>query len=168
MSVEAHRANDPGPLGFAVLTVSDTRTAATDRGGPRVRALVEAAGHHVVESAIVRDAVEAIRAAVRAALARGDCDVVVLTGGTGVAPRDVTPEAVASLLERPLDGLGELFRALSFQEIGAAAMLSRATAGTIGPRALFALPGSPAAVELAITRLVLPEIGHLLAQLRRA
>lgn len=168
MSVEAHRAHDPGPLGFAVLTVSDTRTAATDRGGPRVRALLEAAGHRVVDSGIARDEVEAIRAAVRAALARDDCDVVVLTGGTGVAPCDVTPEALAPLLERRLDGFGELFRALSFQAIGPAAMLSRATAGTNGRRALFALPGSPAAVELAITRLVLPEIGHLLAQLRRS
>lgn len=165
--VEQHREEAPRTLGFVVLTVSDSRDATTDRGGPAVRELVVAAGHGVRHAAIVADRVETIREAVGAALADPGCDAVVLTGGTGVAPRDVTPEAVRPLLERELPGFGELFRQLSFAEIGPAAMLSRATAGVARGKALFLLPGSPAGARLAMERLVLPEIGHLVAQARR-
>ncbi len=164
---EEHRAHAPRVLGFAALTVSDSRTPETDGGGRSIRDLVERAGHRFVEARIVRDEIEAIRAAARELLSLPEVDVLVLTGGTGVAPRDVTLEAVAPLLERPLEGFGELFRMLSYKEVGAAAMLSRATAGVTNGKALFALPGSPKAVTLALNELILPEAGHLISQARR-
>jgi molybdenum cofactor biosynthesis protein B len=168
MVVEDHkrRAGD-APLGFAILTVSDSRTEATDTGGKRLRELVEAAGHHVVSAVIVRDHTAAIRAAVEAALAAAGVDVVLGTGGTGVSPRDVTLEAVRPLFEKELPGFGELFRALSYAEIGSAAMMSRTTAGLARGRAIFLLPGSPAALALAMEKLVLPEARHLVSQSRR-
>lgn len=165
--VESHRAYAPGRLGFGVVTVSDSRTEADDTGGAAVRRLAEGAGHRVVDRRIVRDEVEAVRAAVGEMVWLDGVDVVVLTGGTGVAPRDVTPEAVEALVERRVEGFGELFRWLSFREVGAAAMLSRAGAGVIAGRAVFWLPGSPAAVELAMRELILPEAGHLVSQARR-
>jgi molybdenum cofactor biosynthesis protein B len=166
MSVEHHRSLAVANLGFAVITVSDSRTEADDEGGRRIAEAAAAAGHRVIRRAWVTDDVTAIRRAVREALAP-PVDVVVLTGGTGFSPRDVTVEAVAPLLERPIEGFGELFRALSYQQVGAAAMLSRATAGLVGGRALFALPGSPKAASLAMETLILPEAGHLLSQARR-
>lgn len=167
MTVESHRRYAIDKLGFAVVTVSDSRTAEDDTSGRRIRELAEAAGHRVEESLIMPDEVGAVRAAVQGLLSRDDVDVVVLTGGTGFSPRDLTREAVEPLLERAVEGFGELFRALSFQEVGAAAMLSRAFAGVVGGRAVFALPGSPKAVALAMEKLILPETGHLLAQCRR-
>ena len=168
MSVQEHREEAQGTaLGFALLTVSDSRNERTDKGGELLRALVASAGHGVASRALVRDEIGEIRAEVEAALALPAVDVVLVTGGTGLAPRDVTIEAVMPLFEKEVPGFGELFRMLSFAEIGAAAMLSRATAGLVAGRAIFLLPGSPAAVELAVARLVLPEIAHLLAQARR-
>ena len=164
---EEHRARAPHLLGFAIITVSDSRTVADDTGGATIRRLVEAAGHWIERQTIVRDDVEAIRAAVHEALAQDGVDLVVLTGGTGFSPRDVTIEAVAPILDRPVEGFGELFRMLSYEQVGAAAMLSRATAGVVGRRAVFALPGSPKAVALAMEKLILPEAGHLLGQARR-
>ena len=122
----------------------------------------------MVEARLVADEAEALRAAVEAALAQSAVDVVVVTGGTGLAPRDVTLEAVSPLFDKTIDGFGELFRRLSYDEIGPAAMLSRAAAGITRGRALFLLPGSPAAVRLAMEKLILPELAHLLAQARRA
>jgi molybdenum cofactor biosynthesis protein B len=159
--VHAHRKAAPASLRAAVLTVSDTRTLETDRGGAAVVELLEGAGHAVASREIVPDERDAIGDALSRALARGDLHAVILTGGTGVAPRDVTPEAIAPLLEREIPGFGELFRMLSFEEIGPAALLSRATAGTAGGVVVFALPGSRAAVKLAMQRLILPELGHL-------
>jgi molybdenum cofactor biosynthesis protein B len=150
-----------------VLTVSDTRTLETDTGGARVAELLAGAGHAVAAREIVRDDAAAIAAALSAALARDGIDAVILTGGTGVAPRDVTPEAVAPLLERVVPGFGELFRMLSYQEIGSAAILSRAVAGLARGRVVFVLPGSRGAVQLAMEKLVLPELGHLLAEARK-
>ncbi|HVP28619.1 MAG TPA: MogA/MoaB family molybdenum cofactor biosynthesis protein [Myxococcota bacterium] len=147
-----------------VITVSDTRTVETDAGGALAEALLQAAGHAVVSREIVRDEPAAIAAAVEGALARPGVGAVVLTGGTGVAPRDVTPEAVEPLLERVIPGFGELFRMLSFEEIGSAALLSRALAGMARGRVVFVLPGSRGAVRLALERLVLPELGHLAAE----
>lgn len=166
---EQHRAYAPdaGEIGFALITVSDSRTAEDDEAGRRMRSLVEEAGFRVVDQLIVADEVPAVRSAVTALLARSGVDVVVLAGGTGVSPRDVTPEAVLPLLERELPGFGELFRVLSHREIGAAAMLSRAVGGVAAGSALFALPGSPAAAELALRELILPEAAHLLSQIRR-
>lgn len=163
-----HGSDDVTAIGLAVLTVSDSRTAADDESGALIRELALAAGHRVAPAARVRDEAAEIADQVRAFLAMREVDVVVLTGGTGLSSRDVTVEAVRPLLERELEGFGELFRALSYREIGARAMLSRAIAGTVGGKAVFALPGSPKAVRLAMAELVLPAVGHLLGQARRA
>ena len=167
MSVEEHRHYSPHHLGFAVLTVSDSRSPASDTGGATVRELATAAGHRVVATDLVRDEIPAIRQAVDAMLRAEGVDVVVLTGGTGFSPRDVTVPAVVPLFEPPIEGFGEIFRMLSYEQIGAAAMLSRAAAGLIDGRAVFLLPGSPGAVALAMAKLILPEAGHLLGQARR-
>lgn len=167
MSVEQHRRAAPAILGFALITVSDTRAAEDDASGRTLAEMASAAGHRVESRLLVADDVAAIRGAVRQALSREGVDVVVLTGGTGFSPRDVTLDAVGPLLERPVDGFGELFRMLSFQQVGSAAMLSRAAAGLVGSRAVFLLPGSPKAVSLAMEKLILPEAGHLLGQARR-
>jgi len=165
--VHAHRAHAPKSVPCAVITVSDTRTLADDSGGALLCALLEGAGHAVAARELVKDDARAIGAALDAALARADCAAVLLTGGTGVAPRDVTPEAVGPRLERELPGFGELFRALSFAEIGAAALLSRAFAGIARGKPVFALPGSRAAIRLALERLILPELGHLVAEAQK-
>jgi molybdenum cofactor biosynthesis protein B len=148
-----------------VVTVSDTRTPVTDDSGRYLRGVLERAGHEVTDYRIVRDEVAVIRAHLRALRRRGRVRVVVMTGGTGLTPRDRTFEAVDGLFDKRLDGFGELFRSLSWRRIGSAAMLSRAVAGTIGRMAVFSVPGSAAAVRLAATRLILPEIGHIAALL---
>ena len=164
---DQHRGYAPKSVRCSVLTVSDSRTAADDKSGDLIQELLEAGGHEVAERSIVPDEPAQVKPLVLAAIARPDVDAVLLTGGTGIAPRDSTVEAVEPLLERRLDGFGELFRALSYQEIGAAAMLSRALAGTSGRTAIFLMPGSSAAVRLAVERLILPELAHLIGQLRR-
>ena len=156
-----HRRTAPRQVPTAVITVSDTRTLETDTGGARVAERLAQAGHPVVSREIVRDDPDAIAEALREALSRDEIAAVILTGGTGVAPRDVTPEAVEPLLERVIPGFGELFRMLSFGDIGSAALLSRALAGVASGRVVFVLPGSRGAVELAMEKLILPEIGHL-------
>lgn len=168
MSAEQHRRSAPGVLGFGLITVSDSRTPEDDVSGRTLSGMAHVAGHRVEGPLLVPDDVAAIRAAVRDLLARPGVDVVVLTGGTGFSPRDVTLDAVLPLLERPIEGFGELFRFLSYQQVGAAAMLSRAAAGLAGTRAVFLLPGSPKAVSLAMEKLILPEAGHLLSQARRS
>jgi molybdenum cofactor biosynthesis protein B len=160
-----HKAHAPASVACYVLTVSDTRTEANDTGGAAIRALLEAAGHTVTGHAIVRDEPDQVRAAVRAQLADAATRVIITTGGTGISSRDGTYEAIDGLFDKRLDGFGELFRALSFQEIGSAAMMSRATAGTAGRKAIFVLPGSPNAVRLAMTQLIIPELGHVVQQL---
>lgn len=153
----------------AVVTVSDSRTEATDEGGRLVRELCTAAGFEVVSKVILRDEPADVAAHVRQlaqpAEAPAGVDAILLTGGTGLSRRDSTVEALAGSFDKTLEGFGELFRMLSFQEIGAAAMLSRATAGTIGRSAVFLMPGSPAGVRLALERLILPELPHLVSQL---
>ncbi|MEE2665489.1 MAG: molybdenum cofactor biosynthesis protein B [Myxococcota bacterium] len=148
----------------AVVTVSDTRTLETDKGGALVAELLEGGGHAVASREIVKDDPAAIRTALAAALAADGVRAVILTGGTGVAPRDVTPESVQPLLEREVPGFGELFRTLSYEDIGSAALLSRALAGLARGRVIFVLPGSSGAVRLAMERLILPELGHLAAE----
>jgi molybdenum cofactor biosynthesis protein B len=150
-----------------VITVSDTRTLESDSGGELVVELLSAHGHPVVERRLVPDEERVIQGAVRAALAREDVEAVLLTGGTGIAERDVTPEALRPLFDREIPGFGELFRALSYQEIGAAALLSRALAGTSAGRVIAALPGSRGAIRLALEKLLLPELGHLLGEARK-
>jgi molybdenum cofactor biosynthesis protein B len=162
-----HKSHAPASVACYVLTVSDTRTPDTDTGGRAIRDLLEQAGHTVAGHAIVRDEPAQVAGTVRQQLDAGRARVIVTTGGTGITSRDGTFEAIDGLLEKRLDGFGELFRMLSFQEIGAAAMMSRATAGTAGRTAIFVLPGSPDAVRLAMTRLILPELGHVVQQLNR-
>ena len=168
MSTEEHRATAAGlTAACAVLTVSDTRTRETDEGGRRIVAALEGAGHRVVARALVKDEPAAVHARLVEWLAGGEVEVVLTTGGTGIARRDTTVEVIEALLEKRIEGFGELFRMLSFREVGAAAMLSRAVAGLAGRTAIFALPGSPAAVRLALDELILPELPHLLRELRR-
>jgi len=163
-SVHRHRREAPASIEVAVLTVSDTRTLETDTGGALLAELLEGGGHRVVHRAIVADDVGEIRAAAELALAQDGVRALLVTGGTGVAPRDVTPEALEPLVDRVVPGFGELFRMLSFAEIGSAALLSRAFAGLRGGQVVVALPGSRGAIQLALERLVLPELGHLVGE----
>jgi molybdenum cofactor biosynthesis protein B len=156
-----------GGLGFGLLTVSDTRTAADDDSGRLLRDLVTGAGHRVHDAAIVPDEPHIVRERVLAWAGDPACDVIVTTGGTGLSARDHTVQAVADLFDVRIDGFGELFRLLSFEQIGSAAMLSRAAAGVVRQTPVFLLPGSPNAVTLALTRLVLPEIAHVVGELAR-
>jgi molybdenum cofactor biosynthesis protein B len=169
MSVVEHKALSPSPgaVRVALLTASDSRTTLDDEGGRLLRQLAEEAGFTVAGASLLREEPEALRAHVAQLAASGTVDAVLVTGGTGLAPRDATPEAVGALFERRLPGFGELFRALSFAEIGPAAMLSRADAGVVGRVLVFLLPGSPAAVRLAMQRLIAPELAHAVGQLRR-
>ena len=150
-----------------VLTISDTRDERTDTSGQAIVRLLEEAGHTVTGRHIVRDEPAEVQRILRYQLAEPDADVVITTGGTGIASRDTTYEAVSGLLQKRLDGFGELFRMLSYQEIGSAAMMSRACAGIAGGKVIFVLPGSEDAVRLAVTKLILPEVGHLLREVAR-
>lgn len=154
-------------VGCYVLTVSDTRTFETDTSGRAIQEMLEAAGHRVTGRDIVRDEPADVVARVRGRLDDRLTQVVITTGGTGITSRDGTFEAIDGLFEKRLTGFGELFRMLSYEDIGAAAMMSRATAGTARGRAIFVLPGSEAAVRLAMTRLIVPELGHVVQQLAR-
>lgn len=153
-------------VGCWVVTCSDTRTAATDEGGPAARRLLAEAGHTLLGSELVKDDAQAIAHALEHALAHG-ARCVIFTGGTGVGRRDVTVESLEAKFDKRLDGFGELFRALSFQQVGSAAWLSRATAGVVQGALIFALPGSPKAVELALSKLILPELGHAVREMLR-
>jgi len=168
MSAQAHheQAGDMA-VGIGIITVSDTRTAETDGGGRLIHELATAAGHTPLLYRIVHDDVGEIQAAVRTAADTKGCRAILLTGGTGISPRDHTPEALADLLEQRLDGYGEIFRVLSYEEVGAAALMSRALAGIYRRRLVFAMPGSTAAVRLAMEKLILPELAHLVWELDR-
>lgn len=160
--VHQHRAAGKRTVRCLVVTVSDTRTIDDDKSGATATECLSAAGHHVSRREIVKDERATIMSLVDDAIRDEGIDAVILTGGTGVAPRDVTYEAVQQVLEKPLDGFGELFRFLSYDEIGSAAMLSRAIGGIARETAVFALPGSTKAVRLGIERLIAPELGHIL------
>ncbi|BCM92798.1 molybdenum cofactor biosynthesis protein B [Abditibacteriota bacterium] len=164
-STNAHRAEAPDSVRVAVIVVSDTRTLETDKGGLLIEELLEAANHLVASRQIVRDDLEAIKTVASDALS-SDAEVVILTGGSGIGPRDVTPEAIHPMLTRELPGFGEVFRVLSFEQIGSATMLSRAFAGVVGRTLVFVLPGSTNAVRLALEKLIVPEIGHLVREVR--
>lgn len=162
-----HRSGAPVQVATAIVTVSDTRTPETDTGGALAAELLEGAGHPVVERRIVADEPAAIAEALAELVSRHEVGAVLFTGGTGVAPRDVTPDTVEPLLGRVIPGFGELFRMLSYEEIGSAALLSRALAGLLKARVVFVLPGSRAAVRLGLEKLVLPELGHLAGEARK-
>jgi molybdenum cofactor biosynthesis protein B len=166
----AHKALAPRSVRCFVVTVSDTRTEATDTSGDAIAAILTAAGHMVVGRALVKDDSAVVRNLVEHQLASDAStgpQVIITTGGTGITSRDSTFEALAALFDKRLDGFGELFRMLSFEQIGAAAMMSRATAGVAAGRIIVLLPGSEAAVRLAMDRLLLPELGHLVQQATR-
>jgi molybdenum cofactor biosynthesis protein B len=150
-----------------VLTISDSRTVDTDTSGRAIVDALTSAGHSIADRQLVRDEPEEVAAIVRGWIARGDVQAIITTGGTGLSRRDSTYEALSSIFERRIDGFGELFRALSFQDIGPAAMLSRAAAGTAGGCAIFMLPGSESAVRLAMERLIVPELTHVIAQTQK-
>jgi len=166
-SVDQHHASSPSQLCCVVITVSDTRTVDDDTGGAAVIEHLEKAGHMIMQREIIRDDPSVMRPLLESLRERDDVDAVLLTGGTGIASRDQTFETVSSLLSKPLPGYGELFRMISFGEIGPAAMLSRAVGGLMGKRVVLTMPGSPAGVRLAMERLIVPELGHLVREARR-
>ena len=164
MSVAEHKAVAPNSIQCFIVTVSDTRTLETDSSGQTIADLLTAAGHIVTGRALVRDDPELVHSVIGRHLADRGVQVLITSGGTGITSRDSTYEAVSALLEKRLDGFGELFRMLSYQEIGPAAMLTRACAGLVARRIVIALPGSQAAVRLAMEKLIIPELGHLVQQ----
>jgi molybdenum cofactor biosynthesis protein B len=162
-----HRAEGPQSLRLAVVTVSDTRTIVTDTSGALIVELAESAGHVIAAREIIPDEPDRMRPLLEDYRDRGDLHAALLTGGTGISPRDRTYETVSALLTKPLPGYGELFRMLSYAEIGAAAMLSRAVGGLAGGLVVLVMPGSRAAVKLAMEKLILPELPHLVREARK-
>ena len=167
MAVGDHKQHAPKSVRVFVVTVSDTRTEETDTSGKVAKELLAAAGHQLAGYRILKDAPAQVAALIRPIADEKAADVVITSGGTGISRRDSTYEAVAGLLDKRLDGFGEIFRMLSYQEIGSAAMLSRAVAGLHRSLVVFATPGSTAAVKLALEKLILPELGHLSFEVHR-
>ena len=163
---QEHKSHAPASVGCFVLTISDSKTLETDTSGALIRELVSAAGHRVTGHAIAMTPAQ-VAAVIRSGCAAPSVEAFILTGGTGITSRDSTYEAIDALLDKRLAGFGELFRMLSFQEIGAAAMLSRAQGGVVQGRVLFSLPGSPNACRLALEKLIIPELPHLIREVRR-
>lgn len=166
MAVTEHKDKAHRTVACAVITASDTRNEETDTSGKKIKDLLATQHHATVSYQILKDEPTQISAAVQALLERSDVDAIIINGGTGIAPRDTTFEAIQELLEKEIPGFGELFRMLSYQDIGSAAMMTRATAGVAKGKIIVSLPGSPGAVELGMTKLVLPELGHMLFVLR--
>ena len=167
MSQTEHKAHAPSSVRCVVVTVSDTRTEATDTSGRAIAELLTAAGHVVAGRVLVKDDADLVRETLERQLANADVQAIITTGGTGITSRDSTYEVVSGLLQKRLDGFGELFRMLSFEQIGPAAMMSRACAGIAARHIVVSLPGSEAAVRLAMERLLIPELGHLVQQAGR-
>lgn len=167
-SVEEHRRNSPTSVACAVLTISDTRSRETDRSGELIRQNLRWRGHEVVAYEIVPDDPAAIREVLRGWIDQKQVQAVIINGGTGISGRDTTYETIEALLEKQLTGFGEIFRMLSYQEIGAAAMLSRAVAGVANHTAIFSTPGSSNAVKLAMEKLIGPELGHVVHELTKS
>ncbi len=167
MSHLDHKATSPASVRCYVLTISDTRTPATDSSGLAIAELLQASGHDVAGRAIVRDDPEAIRSVLQQQLDNPGPQVIITTGATGITSRDSTYEVVCNLLEKRLEGFGELFRMLSYEAIGPSAMMSRACAGTAQGKIIVSLPGSENAVRLGMNKLVVPELGHLVRELSR-
>jgi molybdenum cofactor biosynthesis protein B len=162
-----HKSNAPTRVDCAVITCSDTRTPETDTSGQTIMRLLKDAGHAVVSYQLIKDEPKKIRAAVKKAVKNKRVQAVIINGGTGIAKRDSTFEAVDGMLEKRLDGFGEVFRYLTYQEIGSPAIMTRATAGTYKGRILFSTPGSEHAVRLAMDKLILPELGHIIRELTK-
>ena len=167
MSQAEHKARAPQSVRCFILTISDTRTEDTDTSGRAIADLLAAAGHQVAGRTIVKDDPDLVRGTIERQLAAPDLHAIITTGGTGITSRDSTYEAVNGLLQKRLDGFGELFRMLSYEQIGSAAIMSRACAGIAAGRIVVCLPGSEAAVRLAMEKLLIPELGHLVQQASR-
>lgn len=162
MSTAEHREKaGHGPVTVAIVTVSDTRTPETDVNRQFIERRMQEAGHTVAAYRLIKDEPEQVAAALDELAAMPDVRLILFNGGTGISPRDTTFDVVSRMIEKPLPGFGELFRMLSYNEVGAAAMLSRATAGVYRKTLVFSMPGSPNAVEVALDKLILPEINHL-------
>lgn len=166
MSVEEHKEKAKKGVGCYLVTVSDTRDETTDQSGQLIKELLKQEAHRLVGYRIVKDEPFQIESLLQETLARADVEAILVNGGTGISPRDGTYEVVSHLLEKRLDGFGEIFRFLSYQDIGSAAIMSRAVAGVAKGKMLISLPGSRGAVNLAMRRLVLPELGHMVSQLQ--
>jgi molybdenum cofactor biosynthesis protein B len=164
---EHQRAAQPIIARCAVVTLSDTRDASTDASGRRIHDLLEADGHVVASYQIIPDDPARLEAVLRELLDHSDCDAILTNGGTGISRRDATVPVIERLIEQPLPGFGELFRMLSWEQVGSGAMLSRAVGGITNGKVVFAMPGSTKAVELAMAKLILPEIRHILRELRK-
>ncbi len=162
-----HKDRAPRRVSCVVITCSDTRTEETDTSGQLIRKLLVEHGHEVVGSHLVKDEPAEIRKLVEAGTADGKVQAIIINGGTGLSRRDSTFEAIDALLEKRLDGFGELFRYLSYKEIGSSSMMSRATAGVVRGRIVFSTPGSESAVRLAMEQLILPELGHIVRELTK-
>ncbi|WLR56067.1 molybdenum cofactor biosynthesis protein B [Mesobacillus subterraneus] len=168
MSTQEHKQAAPSQVRCKVITISDTRTPDTDKSGKLMMEMLEAAGHKIVDYVIVKDESEPIKSEVLKGCSNSEVDVVLTNGGTGIAKRDVTIETVQSIFEKEIPGFGEIFRMLSYTEdIGSAALLSRAAAGVVNDRAVFSTPGSTGAVRLAMEKLIIPEIGHVVRELTK-
>jgi molybdenum cofactor biosynthesis protein B len=165
--VAEHKAQAPRTVRCVVCTISDSKTPETDTSGRLLQELLQGAGHEVVGYQVVRDEPSQVHGVIHAACMNPGVQAVIFTGGTGITSRDQTFDAIEALLEKRLPGFGELFRMLSYQEIGPAAMLSRAQAGVRAGRLVFSLPGSPAACRLGLERLILPELGHMVREVNR-
>ena len=161
MSHHQHRREGPASVGCAIITVSDTRDRESDRSGKLIEDRLKESGHEVVHYVIVKDSPRRIVGELAILGENSKCQAIILNGGTGIAARDNTFDAVSRLLDKRLDGFGEIFRYLSYKEIGSAAIMSRALAGTYRGRILISLPGSTAAVKLAMDKLILPELSHM-------
>jgi len=162
-----HKSHAPGSIGCVVITCSDTRTPDTDTSGSRIMHMLKEAGHTVVAYHLVKDQPVTIKARIKSSVANKKVQAIIINGGTGISRRDSTFEAVDGMLDKRLDGFGEVFRYLTYQEIGSPAIMSRATAGIIKGRVLFSTPGSEHAVRLAMEKLILPELGHLVRELTK-
>lgn len=166
MSVHEHKEKGKKSIRCFVVTVSDTRDESTDTSGQTIKKCLTDDGHQATGYRIVKDEPAQIESLLKEALAQSDVDAVIVNGGTGIAPRDGTYEVVSHLLEKKLDGFGEVFRYLSYLDIGSAAIMSRAAAGSARGKILISLPGSKGAVTLAMEKLILPEIRHMVSQLQ--
>jgi molybdenum cofactor biosynthesis protein B len=166
MAQQPHPDTTGMTVNCAVITVSDTRLPETDRSGQLIKQLLLDAEHGLGAYTIVKDEPAQIQAQMEVLGKRSDLDAVIFNGGTGIAPRDTTYDAIEGLLEKTLPGFGELFRSLSYQEIGSRAIASRAIAGVFQSKLVFSLPGSTKAVRLGMEQLILPELAHLVSQLR--
>jgi molybdenum cofactor biosynthesis protein B len=167
LSYQEHKREAPQSVNCAVLTISDSRTEDTDESGKLLKQKLSQNGHRVMAYAVLKDDSETIRQKVEELLSEGELQVIITNGGTGAGRRDVTVETILPILEKKLDGFGELFRSLSYQEIGTASIMSRAIAGVAGGKIIICLPGSPGAAKLAIEKIILPEIGHMVREVTR-